>query len=460
MSKHAALAAVARLNMGVALLAPHCSTFVSDMQELAAAPLTVEPALVHRRSDDLCGAYGYGPSVREKPFAFRDGIAIIPVHGTLINRYSYGWSFVTGYSYIRAQMNAALDDDDVKTIVFDVNSYGGEAAGCFELAEEIREARSRKSLLAVVDSNCCSAAYAIASACSKVYVTPSGQAGSVGVIAMHMSMEKMLDQAGLEVTIISSFEHKADANPYKKLPDNVRADLAASVEKRANEFVSLVAKNRNLSEDLVRATESRTFRADEALERKLIDAVQPPSKAVSMFLAELGGETPNDEEDDTMTTQAKPEGASATPAAAAAASAAAAAASVIPAAEAAEAAMNAAVSKAVSEALTAERARASGIMGCEEAKGRQDLAQVCVNQGMSVEAAKQVLAAAPAPAAATGGKKDEGDGGNTFRQKMDTSNQPNVGEDGGDQNGGEDDQAQASKTHVSSILSHFGAPQK
>ena len=44
---------------------------------------------------------------------------------------------------------------------------------------------------------------------------------------------------------------------------------------------------------------------------------------------------------------------------------------------------------------------------------------------------------------------------------MDASNQPNVGEDGGDQNGGgEDDQAQASKTHVSSILSHFGAPQK
>lgn len=451
MSKHHALAAIARMSMGVALVAPHYSSgFVHDMKELSAAPASPEPAMVIRRYDDLCAAYGYGPSVREKPFAFRDGVAFIAVHGTLINRYSYGWSFLTGYTYIRAQMNAALDDDDVTTIVFDVNSYGGEAAGCFELADEIREARSRKSLLAVVDSNCCSAAYAIASACTKVIVTPSGQAGSIGVVAMHMSMEKALDQMGLEMTIISSFEHKADGNPYKKLPDNVRADLAAAVEKRANEFVSLVAKNRNLSEDLVRGTESRTFRADEALERKLIDAVQPPSKAVSTFLAELGGECPGDEEDEQMTTPADPKGSAPkdnNPAPAASTASA-------PAAPAVD---QTAVAAAVNAAMTAERARTSGILGCEQAKGREKLAQTCVEQGMSVEQAQAVLAAAPK------GTSEDGAGANHFKDRMDNGTHPNVGAD--DEEGGEggddnDNTEKAKAKHVKDVLGFFGTASK
>lgn len=441
MTTFVAQAAISRLNMGVAFISPHYGGFVNDMEQLAAAPAVQDPAMLIRRSDDLCSAYGYGASVRDKPFAFYDGVAIIGVHGTLINRYSYGWSFLTGYNYIRAQMNAALDDDDVKLIVFDINSYGGEAAGCFELSEEIREARSRKSLLAVVDSNCCSAAYAIASGCSKIIVTPSGQAGSIGVIAMHMSMEKMLDRMGLEVTIMSSFEHKSDGNPYFKLPAAVREDIAKQVEKRALEFVSLVAKNRNLSEDLVRATESRTFRADDALQRKLIDAVQAPSKAVATFFGELGGDTPPEDEEDNMTTPATAPNADA---------AAAPAAPVAPAAV--PAATGPTVADQIAAAITAERARSSGIMGSEEAKGRSALAQVCVDQGMSVEQAKTVLAAAPKgkDSAKNEGDEDEASG-SPFLERMDGDEHPQVGADGKPLKPGGDD-AKGGVAFTSSLL--------
>lgn len=434
MSNQHAQAALSRMNMSIAFMSPHYGGFVADMRHLADAPVTPEPAMLTRRADDLCSTYGYGPSVREKPFAFRDGTAIIPVHGTLINRYSYSWSFLTGYNFIRAQLAAALDDDDVKLIVFDINSYGGEAAGCFELADEIREARSRKSLLAVVDSNCCSAAYAIASAATRVIVTPSGQAGSIGVIAMHISMEKMLDQWGLEVTIMSSFEHKGDGNPYKKLPENVRNDIAAQVEKRALEFVSLVAKNRNISEDLVRETESRTFRADDALQRKLIDAVQAPSKAVSTFLAELGGEDPCDQEDEDMTdTAAAPK----TPAPAAAAPATPAPASLT----------QADVAQMVADGIAADRARSASILACDEAKGRESLAQHCAEQGMSLEQAKGILAAAPKAADKADGKQPEAgaDGKSQFEQRMDTGAHPEVGADA---DGGTDQAADPSKGGV------------
>ncbi|PZP55979.1 MAG: S49 family peptidase, partial [Delftia acidovorans] len=122
------------------------------------------------------------PSSGNKPFAFSGGFAIIPIHGSLINRYGgYYHGYVTGYNFIRSQMNAALADPDVEAIIFDVNSNGGEAAGCFELANEIFASRAVKPSFSVVDSNAYSAAYALGSAATKMAVIPSGGAGSIGV---------------------------------------------------------------------------------------------------------------------------------------------------------------------------------------------------------------------------------------------------------------------------------------
>ncbi|HCR6545409.1 TPA: S49 family peptidase, partial [Shigella flexneri] len=137
--------------------------------------------------ENLCAAYGVGRPSADKPFAFSNGLAIIPIHGTLINRYGgYYYGYVTGYNFIRSQRNAALADPDVEAIIYDVNSNGGEAAGCFELSQEMFDTRGEKPSLAVVDSNCYSAAYALASAADKIVVTPSGGAGSIGVIALHI----------------------------------------------------------------------------------------------------------------------------------------------------------------------------------------------------------------------------------------------------------------------------------
>lgn len=78
---------------------------------------------------------------------------------------------------------------------------------------------------------------------------------------------------------------------------------------------------------------------------------------------------------------------------------------------------------AQTEARTAERARVSGIQGCDEAKGRAALANhLAFNTSMSVVEAKALLAAAPQAseqAAAT----------NPLKEAMDADKQPNVGAD-------------------------------
>ena len=200
-------------------------------------------------------------------------VAVIPLHGSLINRFNSSWTFLTGYKFIRNAINMALEDSEIETIVLDVNSNGGEVCGCFEIANFIKEAKNTKPIHAVVDGSCYSAAYAIASACSTITTTPSSGVGSIGVVAVHASYEKMLDNEGIAVTIIQAGDKKTDGTPYKNLTDSAKTDIQQRVNENYAEFTALVADNRNLSVDDVIKTQAACYTAKDAMELGLIDAV-------------------------------------------------------------------------------------------------------------------------------------------------------------------------------------------
>lgn len=254
--------------------------------------------------ESLESAYGYGPQDEDerKPFVYQDGVAVIPIHGTLLNRFNGSWGFVTGYQYVRRMLNLALDDDDVELIVFDVDSPGGEAAGCFELAREIMASRRVKPSLAMVDALAASGGIALGAAPTAIYAIPSARIGSIGVYRMHVSYEGALKDAGIKVTFATAGAHKVEGNPYQDLPQAVLDEWRESAGKTWDDFISLVAEARDLSEDEVRATQARVYRADEALAKGLINAVKTPTEAVAAFLAELAEADPpiDDEEELTM----------------------------------------------------------------------------------------------------------------------------------------------------------------
>lgn len=215
-----------------------------------------------------------GVSQERKLYNVHGGsVAVIPLHGSLINRFNSSWTFLTGYKFIRNAINMALEDSEIETIVLDVNSNGGEVCGCFEIANFIKEAKNIKPIHAVVDGGCYSAAYAIASACSTITATPSSGVGSIGVVAVHASYEKMLDNEGIAVTIIQAGDKKTDGTPYKNLTDSAKTDIQQRVNDNYAEFTALVADNRNLSVDDVIKTQAACYTAKDAMELGLIDAV-------------------------------------------------------------------------------------------------------------------------------------------------------------------------------------------
>jgi capsid assembly protease len=378
------------------------------VRDLAVADADAEEAAWKRRKIELAQAYspGAGPSLDVKPFAFADGKAIIPVHGMLINRFPYSWGGATGYNFIRSQVAAAMADPDVDGIIYDVNSYGGLVSGCQETSDAMYAASDRqggKPSLAVVDANCYSAAYYLASAADQIAVTPSGGAGSIGVLMMHVDVSKALSDFGVKVTFIHAGKHKVDGNAFEPLTKEVTADLQAEIDTMYDSFVATVARNREgLSEKAVRNTEARIYQADAARKVGLIDVVQQPSAATSVFF--------NSNEDTSMANTSQP------------AANNAATGTTEPAA---------AGTAAADEARRSERERIRAIHALPEAVGRGDLANhLALETELTADAAKGILAASPkkepppAPVPATQTAEP-----NHFKQAMNNGKHPNVGAD-------------------------------
>lgn len=269
------------------LVAPHgAAAFAHSLR--AEAPAKREP---FDHALDVAAVFGAQAVGREdKAFAFdpEAGVAFIPVRGALVNRFGGAYPDLTGYQAIVRMAEAAGADPEVRGVVLDVDSYGGEAAGAFEAAQQVRASIAGKPSLAIVNSAAYSAGYALAVAADKIAAIPSGGAGSIGVVRMHLDQSGMLDRMGLKVSFVHAGAHKVDGNPYAALPDDVRADMQARVDQLYDAFVDHVASMRpGLTAEAIRATEARTYSAADALAIGLIDAVSNAPDAYAAFVASL-----------------------------------------------------------------------------------------------------------------------------------------------------------------------------
>lgn len=214
-----------------------------------------------------------------------DGIAVIPIHGSLVKR-SLGMeaaSGLTSYGEIAAMLDTALADPQVSGILLDIDSPGGEASGSFELARRVREAATVKPVWAVANDAAYSAAYAIAASAQRLYVTETGGVGSIGVIALHVDQSVKDAKDGYRFTAITAGAHKNDYSPHEPLSDSAKTELQSEVDRLYAIFTEHVAAMRGLDLDAVRATEAGLFFGSNAVAQGLADGLQSLEATLDEF---------------------------------------------------------------------------------------------------------------------------------------------------------------------------------
>jgi len=183
------------------------------------------PVMMEQRSFDLLSLHaGKHPTFKNIKHAVRNserGIKVIPIHG-ILTKNSEAFDDVLGmtsYEKIREEIEKALVDEKVETILLDIDSPGGEVNGLFDLADFIYEARKseKKKIVAIANGDAYSVAYAIASSAEKVYVSRTSGIGSIGVIASHIDQSGFDEKQGIKYTTVFVGNRKNDLNPHEPI---------------------------------------------------------------------------------------------------------------------------------------------------------------------------------------------------------------------------------------------------
>jgi signal peptide peptidase SppA len=356
-----------------------------------------------------------------------NGTAVLDIRGPIF-RYRSIWTWLLGGTAVEDAalgLHAAMDDSAVHSIVLSINSPGGQIDGINELANMIRTVNAVKPVTAYVDGLAASGAYWLASAAGRIVADETAQLGSIGVLATVVD-----DRAAEERSGVKRYEIISSQSPLKRTDpgtDEGRDQLQQMVDAMAQVFIAKVAKFRGTSEERVARDFGRgaVMPAGSAIAAGMADslgslealisgatplagsvrrisdkpglrvyAVGRDGKAVEQTAAEPfddeeleeetegqnlnddadctcppGQETCDcggDEEDESEGTEQEPDDSS--------------------------------IPEGEGDLIkpTEERQRIAAILNCEEAKGREQLAQtLALETNHTVEAAKKLLSAAP-----------------------------------------------------------------
>lgn len=251
-----------RLNAASALLHRWASGAVASAEAMAAIQADKEARATKREANTRAGG---------------GSIAVLPFYGVVTQR---PVNDVCGPGSMSIQtftaaFRDALADDSIGAILIDIDSPGGSVYGTGELAAEILNARGQKPIIGLANSLAASAAYWVGSACSELYVTPSGEVGSIGVWQAHMDYSEALKAEGVKPTLISAGKFKVEGNPYNPLDEEAQAFMKSRVDDYYVDFTKGVAKGRNVSIAQVRdgMGEGRCLGASAALAENMVDGV-------------------------------------------------------------------------------------------------------------------------------------------------------------------------------------------
>jgi signal peptide peptidase SppA len=251
----------------------------------------IEAFLQYRIAGAPAPAYAKGrPAESQRVSGGRAGaVAVIPIMGTITRRADLMTETSGGTSTdaIQSALTAALADPQISSIVLQIDSPGGSVFGVQELADRIYQARQRKRIVAQADDLAASAAYWIGSAASEFVMTPSGQVGSIGVVATHVDQSAALEKNGLKVTYVHAGENKVEGNPTEPLSTSARAQLQAMVDEYYSAFLASVARGRGVPRATVESTfgQGRVFGATQAKARGMVDRIATLADTVGAELA-------------------------------------------------------------------------------------------------------------------------------------------------------------------------------
>ena len=164
-------------------------------------------------------------------------------------------------------------NDDVKAVVFRVNSPGGSVPASEKIKDEIELLSKEKPVIASFGDYAASGGYWISAGCDYIFTNSSTLTGSIGVFSMIPDFSRTLDNViHVNATSVNSNRHSDLYSCLRPLSEQETAYMQAAVEDIYDTFTGIVAEGRGIEKEYVDSiAQGRVWSGNDAVRLKLAD---------------------------------------------------------------------------------------------------------------------------------------------------------------------------------------------
>jgi protease-4 len=199
-----------------------------------------------------------------------DKVAIVVAKGTILNGTQKAGTI--GGDSTAKLLKRARKNKNIKAVVLRVDSPGGSAFASEIIRQEVELLKQAgKPVVASMGTYAASGGYWISASADKIYAAPTTITGSIGIYGLMMTFENALSKLGVHTDGVATTEF-AGFSPTRPLSDGIAQIIQMNVNKGYQDFISLVAENRNMSLEQVDAiAQGRVWSGSKAKELGLVD---------------------------------------------------------------------------------------------------------------------------------------------------------------------------------------------
>lgn len=181
------------------------------------------------------------------------------------------------------------EDENIKTVVFRVNSPGGSALASDEIWREVKLTNEKKKVIVSMGDLAASGGYYVSAPASYIFAEPMTITGSIGVFGMIPYTGKMFEnKLGLTFDRVATNKHSV-MTTNRKLTEDEMLVIQKSVDDIYDQFKGRVAAGRGMTKEQVNVIgRGRVWTGRDALKIGLVDELGGMKDAIS-YAADKAG---------------------------------------------------------------------------------------------------------------------------------------------------------------------------
>ncbi len=193
--------------------------------------------------------------------------------------------------YMVNEIEKLRKDDEVKAVVFRINSGGGSAYASEQIWKAITNLKEEKPVVVSMGDLAASGGYYIACNADKIVAQPTTLTGSIGIFGAIPNLGGTAKKIGIYTDEVKTHEFSDFGNITRPFTEREREMMQAYIEKGYDLFLTRCAEGRNMPKDsMALYAEGRVWTGNQAKEIGLVDELGGIEKAIEIAaeMANLG----------------------------------------------------------------------------------------------------------------------------------------------------------------------------